>query len=280
MKKKAVIIGLLLLSFACTPLLAREILYFKNRRTIEARDYYINDGLIFITLTTGAQVYLRENQVDWDTTKRITEGNVIFHKLPYEELGMPEEGGKAEYITQLSDMSRMRKKYRRSGHRTINISVDSAKAWTDTGIDLQLGQTVMISTHGTIKLWGSVDAPPSGLLSEQAVEGAQKIMADRSFGCLLGKVGSLGKPFYCGSRMNLKSPVNGRLFLGPNDRDPDDNTGFWDVSVAMERERKYAPGFSTTGYTLESRSTPAPAAEEAAPSGGLRRDFKRARSGY
>lgn len=281
------ILSAALIVFLGSPLVGAEVLYFKNHRIIEAQDHRTEGRLIYITMTNGKEVYLPADEVDWDTTERIKAGNFTYQTLPYEEAGQQADGKGAPTAgsIKLTNTDLKGLKARRFGARGGNFyRISGATPWTDTGIDLKANQQITISGQGAIKLWKIKDSPPFGI-EEESAAGEPKVILDRGFGSLLGRVGAAGVPFYCGTSKVFRSPIAGRLYLGPNDTTPDDNSGFWDVKIQHENERKYAPGFSTTGYRAptaaagggtsgggESASAGAPPA--------IRDDFKRGRSGY
>lgn len=106
--------------------------------------------------------------------------------------------------------------------RETTVRVSSIAFWTDTDIDLHIGQSVVIQATGEVygrytppeRVWGPLG--PEGQTDEIAdslwmLPGVPKIT-------LLAKIGEDGEPFEVGSEMRISAERQGRLFLGVNDR--------------------------------------------------------------
>lgn len=139
------------------------------------------------------------------------------------------------------------------------VAVPSARAWTDTGIELQPGDPVHIEASGVAwavgpRMWerlvGSrVDrgVGPRGThvwprtyplrAGQPAGSFPLPAMGDGPFPafCLIGRIGTDGRPFYVGERYDGLSPAAGRLWLGINDDRPEDNRGDFRATVMLER---------------------------------------------
>jgi hypothetical protein len=119
------------------------------------------------------------------------------------------------------------------------IGVPGNQAWTDTGIDLKPGDTILISATGSLTSAGKAISP----------EGAQRNwrdllrtfpLNDASRAALVGRVGPEGsRPFLIGKRRESRVPVGGRLFLGPNLPSGESAEGAFKVSI--ERTPGQAP---------------------------------------
>ncbi|MFC2171869.1 hypothetical protein ACFLU6_04475 [Acidobacteriota bacterium] len=276
MRWTVVVGGFLLLSFVCSPLIANEIIFFQNQRAVEATSYYIKGGLIYITLTNGREVYMRANQVNWEATEKINIGNAVMRKLPYEQRQELEAATKITSVSKLDGLSNKPKGIRKQRKKTKDFIIRGSRVWTDTGIILAYGQQALITASGTIRLFNSEATPPGGLGGGQA-SGAARIMPEKPLGCLIGRVGLKGKPFYLGPGKILKSPSEGHLYLGPNVQNPAANTGAWDVSILIPKSgEQLSGGFSSTSF-YESGS---PAGAASTTPAGFRQDFKTVRSGY
>jgi len=119
---------------------------------------------------------------------------------------------------------------RPSGMRERTVSVEAARDWNDTGIDLRPGQTVYFEASGRVH-WGP------GRQDGPAGEGnspfnAGRPMPNRSGGALIGRVGDGDTVFYIGDdRGPVRVRSSGRLYLGVNDDYRKDNTGSFRVTI-------------------------------------------------
>jgi hypothetical protein len=113
------------------------------------------------------------------------------------------------------------------------VRVDARQAWTDTGITVNLGDRVVFNASGQIQ-WGQgpgMTSDPNGNGSER-----RATYPDPSVpvGALLGKIGN-SAPFAIGMQTQpLVMPAAGRLMLGVNDNELNDNGGFYSVVVAKQ----------------------------------------------
>ena len=110
------------------------------------------------------------------------------------------------------------------------ISVDAARPWTDTGIDVRKGQRIGFSTTGQIAIrQGTGDRlGPDGSPTENR---AGAPLANVNVGALIFRVGT-GNPYPIGSNSQpITMPANGRLYLGVNDAGTGDNSGAFVVTI-------------------------------------------------
>ena len=124
---------------------------------------------------------------------------------------------------------------------TQSIDVPANKDWTDTGIDLRRGDSIVLTASGTVQL------PPQGKNGEAksvGPEGQPRGFRDliktyplnsAGFGALLGKIGSsdAAEPFLIGARKEMQVLRAGRLFVGPNAAKSDALTGSFQVTIAF-----------------------------------------------
>ncbi|MCI0402513.1 MAG: LecA/PA-IL family lectin [Acidobacteria bacterium] len=120
-----------------------------------------------------------------------------------------------------------------------DLDVPSTKAWTDTGIDLFEGDTLRITAEGTINYTSSKTCGPDGGKREFQDLIRALPVNDVGRGALVGLVGESGvaKAFLVGAK--LEAPVNtkGRLFLGVNDDNYENNKGSFRVRVEIVTAR-------------------------------------------
>lgn len=124
---------------------------------------------------------------------------------------------------------------RQRGTQTVKIYVPSNEAWTDTGLQLKAGQRIDITATGSIQ-WGSKSTDTCGPdgASSTAFLAAK---ADAPKGALLARVGeSTDESEFevIGSSGSLSSWKSGHLFLGVNDDNNSDNSGWYVATVQMQ----------------------------------------------
>lgn len=113
------------------------------------------------------------------------------------------------------------------------IQVPANQAWTATGAFLRAGSVVAISATGTASMGGgSPPMPPEGRPPDCGGRGGFPA-GDLPCWSLIGRVGEQGPVFYVGSGTTLRVPKDGQLFLGVNDDQLGDNSGYWTATVAL-----------------------------------------------
>jgi Ca2+-binding EF-hand superfamily protein len=121
----------------------------------------------------------------------------------------------------------------RTGPDEVALDVSARTAWTDTGIDVRAGDTLVFRPRGTIE-WANdrnATAPPTGAAGP-ATAGAP--VPGAGIGALVGRIGD-GRPFLVVTRNNsVRVTESGRLYLGVNDDVLTDNAGAFQVSVVRK----------------------------------------------
>lgn len=112
------------------------------------------------------------------------------------------------------------------------IYVDANQRWTDTGINLTAGQTIVVNAQGTVTLSGNAQdsATPAGSRSGRRI--ANSPVAQGPGGGLIARVGN-GPATFLGQNGSMRAATSGRLFLGVNDDYVNDNTGEYRVTVTV-----------------------------------------------
>ena len=116
--------------------------------------------------------------------------------------------------------------------RTVQVPANTA--WVDTGIDVNVGDTVAFQASGEVAFGRSagMTASPDGNASYHNARYPDPTVP---VGALIGRVGAKGKPFGIGSQAQpLPMPASGRLYLGVNDNDLSDNSGAFTVVVSKQ----------------------------------------------
>jgi LmbE family N-acetylglucosaminyl deacetylase len=146
------------------------------------------------------------------------------------EVNFVEEFEIAEYGRQMTDedvfelFPMMGKVYKVSGKSD----------WFDTGIDLMEGEILAIDTDGQI-LWNLKDrkyCDPDGAVPY--TRWGNKPLPGAGTGALIGKIGEDPvECFFIGKTMEINAFKSGRLYLGINDHNTQDNEGLYRVRIQM-----------------------------------------------
>lgn len=108
--------------------------------------------------------------------------------------------------------------------------------WTDSGIDIQPGQRVVISATGTLKyLDAQAPTGPEGL--PRSYRDLLRILPFNAAGrgALIGRIGDaeIAQPFLIGAKWNNVATVSGKLALGINQPDKDSADGAYTVHIEV-----------------------------------------------
>jgi hypothetical protein len=115
------------------------------------------------------------------------------------------------------------------------VQVDPRQRWTDTGLTVQAGDLITFDAQGTIQMRSddrNDTASPGGSRLGRMAAGAP--LPRSSAGSLIARIGDAGVAVLVGNRRTMTAPTSGRLYLGVNDDYLDDNSGEYQVAVAVE----------------------------------------------
>lgn len=128
-----------------------------------------------------------------------------------------------------------------SGGRAVpsqwDVRVPADETWTDTGVMLAAGDILRLEASGLVQLSqnGRDTADPAGSRTRLAPRAA---FPDRPAGSLIARIGR-GQPIFVGARQQtIRVTENGRLFLGVNDDHAADNSGAFEVRIAISSPRR------------------------------------------
>lgn len=113
------------------------------------------------------------------------------------------------------------------------IRVNATERWTDTGVNVRAGDTLIFDSQGTVRLSGDRNdiAGVGGSLSGRRAPDAPLI--NQTAGALIARIGN-SDTFFIGNRRSLRAPAGGRLYLGVNDDHLADNSGDFQVMVTVQ----------------------------------------------
>ena len=119
-----------------------------------------------------------------------------------------------------------------NGNGADLVYVDGNQRWTDTGIDVQAGQTIVVDAQGSVQLSNNANdtATPAGARAGRRTTNLP--VEQGPAGGLIARVGNAG-PTFLGARGTMRAATSGRLFLGVNDDYLDDNSGEYRVNVTV-----------------------------------------------
>ena len=113
------------------------------------------------------------------------------------------------------------------------VRVHANVAWNDTGITLKSGDMVTFRTTGQVN-FGESAGQTAGPDGNPAAHSGSYPIAALPAGALIGRVGS-SAPFGIGSNAApIRMPAKGRLLLGVNDNEINDNGGYFSVVVTKQ----------------------------------------------
>ena len=127
--------------------------------------------------------------------------------------------------------------------KTFTLKGDSL--WTDTGITLEPGQRISVTTEGTLQYADAKQANgPDGL--PRNFKDLIRILPfnDAGRGALIGRIGDadIAQPFLLGAHKDVLSPISGKLAIGINQSSNDTGEGSYSVKLQV---------FASAGKTPE-----------------------------
>ncbi len=186
---------------------------FRQGRTVQDEDFDRNDRFEYLDANNNGRIELRE----WHASDQ------AFHDLDRNGdnyLSRAELAGNSGAVAT-------------SGINNSNlIYVDANQRWTDTGIDVQAGDTVVVDAQGTAQLSDDETdtATPAG--SRTGRRAPQAPVRQGPAGGLVARVGN-GNATFVGARETMRAATSGRLYLGVNDDYLNDNSGEYRVNVSV-----------------------------------------------
>lgn len=126
-----------------------------------------------------------------------------------------------------------------SGGREKLVTVSGSAPWTDTGIDVTPNMTFEIVAEGTIEIGNRVTSGPDGARTGTG-RTARLPVSDRGPGALIARIrypdGRFSNTIGLGAQSTPATEEGeyGRLFLGVNDDNFDDNRGSYSVRIRWQ----------------------------------------------
>jgi hypothetical protein len=120
------------------------------------------------------------------------------------------------------------------GAQKSEIDVEPAGGWVDTSVDVNGGDTLIISATGQLQYTGANQANGAGGLPRGFADLLRNLPVNSAGrGALVGRIGSseAARPFLVGESMKRQVPVSGRLFIAINETQFDQASGSFHVSI-------------------------------------------------
>jgi len=120
--------------------------------------------------------------------------------------------------------------------QTKDFTLEGAKVWVETGISLEPGQKIVVTSEGTLRYADAkTDNGPDGLTRN--FKDLIRILPYNGAGrgAVIGRIGDadIAQPFVIGAKKEIVAPVSGKLSLGINQSDSDTGTGSYTVKVEI-----------------------------------------------
>jgi len=120
--------------------------------------------------------------------------------------------------------------------QTKRFTLAGERVWVDTGISLEPGQRIAVSSEGSLRYADAkVDNGPDGLT--RSFKDLIRILPYNGAGrgAVIGRIGDadIAQPFVIGAKKEIVAPVSGKLALGINQTDSDTGTGSYKVKVEV-----------------------------------------------
>ncbi len=114
--------------------------------------------------------------------------------------------------------------------QVIDVEVSGLVQWTDSGIDVAVGEHLAVTASGMVAHGGGGEYGPAG---DPALSNfGANVVNCVGHVALIGRVGATGDAFYLGPDTSFAATSNARLFLGVNDTGVDNNSGAFAAEVA------------------------------------------------
>ena len=116
----------------------------------------------------------------------------------------------------------------------VQLTGDSS--WVDTGLDMQVGEKLAASATGTLRYADQQnDTAPAGI-----ARGFKDLLRNLPFngagrGAVIGRIGDkdTSQPFLIGAKIDVVSPISGRVWIGINQLSSDTGDGTYSVRIKI-----------------------------------------------
>lgn len=117
----------------------------------------------------------------------------------------------------------------------VNVRVrgdNAGNGWTNSGLVVRRGQRLRINASGRVTMGGGRFSTPEGV---PGLPDREKLMRSQSTGGLIAVIGDDNDDFiFIGASRDFVAQRDGVLFLGVNEGNLSDNTGYYDAVIEAE----------------------------------------------
>lgn len=118
----------------------------------------------------------------------------------------------------------------RANKRSTKIKLMANTKWLDTGIQVKKNQILLFNVLGSINITKEEKVFAAG--QKKLKLNKNKTLFAFPIGIVIGKIGEKGHPFYIGDdKAPKKINEEGKLYIGINDFNFEDNSNFFDVYI-------------------------------------------------
>jgi hypothetical protein len=191
--------------------LAADTLVLRDGRRIQGQLIAVRDGVVEFQEGLGGRV----GRVNRDDVFSIEFGRAQFDRNDRNDR---------------NDSYNQGQRGRPRGLRERQVMVVANVAWTDTNIDVSSGQNLYFESSGEIRWGPNRRAGPAG--EGNSPNNPSRPLPNRAGAALIGRVGDSRDYFFIGDdREAIRMRSSGRLYLGINDDNLQDNSGYFTVIV-------------------------------------------------
>jgi hypothetical protein len=117
----------------------------------------------------------------------------------------------------------------------VNVRVrgdNAGNGWTNSGLVVRRGQRLRINASGRVTMGGGRFSTPEGV---PGLPDREKLMRNQPTGGLIAVIGDDNDDFiFIGASRDFVAQRDGVLFLGVNEGNLSDNTGYYDAVIEAE----------------------------------------------
>jgi phycobilisome linker polypeptide/uncharacterized protein DUF4214/EF hand domain-containing protein len=114
-----------------------------------------------------------------------------------------------------------------------SVVVNGQDEWIDTGLRVRAGEFMQFDVTGTIRMSAERGDIATAAGARSGRQAPNSPLSSQPAGALIGRIDN-GEPFFIGNRRSIRANSTGRLYLGVNDDYLEDNSGSFQVMVAVE----------------------------------------------
>jgi hypothetical protein len=198
------------------------------RTPLQARSFQPAWGFAFVVeLMPDTSDTLRLAVYDWDGPEQLEA--IGTHVMPARALIGPE---RVRELPRFGNVAKLTLLVEPAAPSNVEkrLAVPGKPTWTETGLEVLAGQSLTIEASGQVCTGGDKCDYPDGQPAPH--DKNEKGFESRGHGALIGAIGDTR--FFVGRERRIVAPASGRLVLGVNDRDTDNNSGRYDVRVRVE----------------------------------------------